>query len=149
MKKIYLIAQAGPFDEEAQRRRHYPIGSVYSQKGGVYAAIAQLEAVSGIAKLTAAMAGDDKDKAKAASEAVRNLEVPSLILENGRSLTYARMCTALREEARIMLFGSTGDEELEYLIWECPVNVFPGALDADDEEASKAWWAATNRFVEE
>jgi hypothetical protein len=143
MKRIYLIAQAGPFDEEAQRRRHYPVGSVYTQKGGIYAAIASLEGVPGIAELTAAMAGEDKDAAKAASEAVRKLDVPSLILSNGRSLTYGRMCTALRDEARIMLFGSQGDEELEYLIWECPVNVFPDAFDQTDDGEARAWWAST------
>lgn len=154
MKKIFMLSVAGLYNEEENRTPQFPLGIVYTQQGQLFAVIALFEKHDGIEKLVQSLKGNNATAAKAANARIRKLELPKVHFKDGRTLTYSRLNTALRNEGRVILYktveyvdGSTGEEKA-YVVYKMGVNEWPNVFeDAVDGEA-KEWWQDPNRIVE-
>jgi len=151
MKKIFLLSVAGPYNEEEERSPQYPSGSVYTQQGQLFAVIAMFENTDGIQKLAESIDSNNSIAAKAANSAIRKLELTGIHFDNGKTVNYARLGTALRTEGRVAIYRTNDldEEEVAYVVWKMPVNEWPNIFTEQDEVDPGAWWNKAGRIIQD
>lgn len=150
MKKVFMLTVAGPYNEDEERTPQLPTGNVYTQQGQLFAVIALFENHDGIQKLVDSLSSNNSIAVKAANAAIRRLELPNIHFEDGKTITYSRLNTVLRNKGRAVLYKtveyedeSTGDERA-YVVWKMGVNDWPILDDSGDPE----WWHNLNEVKE-
>jgi len=150
MKKVFLLTVAGEYDPIEDRAPQFPTGCVYTQQGQLFGVIAQFEEHKGIEKLVASLQSTNSLAVKAANAAVRNIELKDIHFDNDKTVTYARLGTALRTEGRVVLYRTVewenrpASDERAYVIWRMGVNDWPNF---DGKGEQKEWWEKEGRFV--